>query len=663
MMIDAKALRLLAACIAAWLVEVHCLTLEASSLLHTTAQLAASLTFGELSISTPNSTASHLADRKSAVAMATPAAAEGPSSLKLQDAAYGQGLGIIHRTTYEYTSMLLWLAVGTMFLAVSLVAWCEVLLDCVPGVLCRIRVFLVAVTEAIVHGGKDTESSDGVWGDFCKDIWHCAPTVAHWRRHVEKAPDMPLRSLLYAAGLLAHFILWRFLTDSRSFFGGNLVLPAKWGDVAIYVAYVGTMWTYQEEAAEEYPLLSRVTATALITTRVVSPLQFRRVALGSAVTLVYAAPSSAVFQHLCTVVDFASTCICMSLLLALWLLKHAVVWGWMGVKLALKALVWSLLISIKAVCMCWRVMFSIWNCTGNVFVMLGAAETALLAAAAQHLRALKAQLWLQYKHVRRIWRRTNGNIKDVLVQLLTGINSSSSATAAATGRNSKSGGKAGKRGGKAATAAETGSSSSCQTPRTAGGGMASVSVSAFDVSSSGKEEDEGAELLLSLASSLPAGKANSNNSNSTGKAKTASKSKAPTYSAVCVGRAAMPLPPASNSKISSNAKAKALAPSAPPAAKAASSRDWAALSPSPAKSKNANPATTQAAVKHGPKKAAATTTAAPLKQNTAAAAPGAASSTPRSHAAAASPAAVGSHSGELVAAVVHMSSCNCCTAH
>jgi hypothetical protein len=154
----------------------------------------------------------------------------------------------------------------------------------------------------------------------------------------------------------------------------------------------------------------------------------------------------------------------------------------------------------------------------SLLVMLGAAEMLAVSAVAQWWRAQRAKLHVKYKYVRRIWRRTGGNVGSFLWQLLRGIESSPASGGAASG--GRSGSKAGsKRGGKHSAAKSSGgttsnsSSSAVRLQDTAAVHSSVSSAYAADArSSSSNDQEEEDESLADLLTLSPAASVKSNTS-------------------------------------------------------------------------------------------------------------------------------------------------------
>jgi hypothetical protein len=167
--------------------------------------------------------------------------------------------------------------------------------------------------------------------------------------------------------------------------------------------------------------------------------------------------------------------------------------------------------AFAAVC---RAFSPVTNAGRRVLVMVGAAEMLAVSAVAQWWRAQRAKLHVKYKYVRRIWRRTGGDVGPFLWQLLHGIESSQASGGAASG--GQSGKKsASKRGGKQSAGKSSGrtSNSSNSAVRLQDTAAAYSSVSrafstdasyASSSSSSSIDQEEDDESLADLLTLSPA---------------------------------------------------------------------------------------------------------------------------------------------------------------
>jgi hypothetical protein len=120
--------------------------------------------------------------------------------------------------------------------------------------------------------------------------------------------------------------------------------------------------------------------------------------------------------------------------------SYLLMWLMVAVCLVLKLVcvvvvyAWRTLKAVLAAVSC---VFSVVSRSSSLLVMLGAAEMLAVSAVAQWWRAQHSKLHIKYKYVRRIWRRTGGDVGPFLWQLLHGIESSQASAAS----GSKSGGK------------------------------------------------------------------------------------------------------------------------------------------------------------------------------------------------------------------------------
>jgi hypothetical protein len=178
---------------------------------------------------------------------------------------------------------------------------------------------------------------------------------------------------------------------------------------------------------------------------------------------------------------------------------------------------WALKAVLAAVCRCFSPFA---NAGSSVLVMVGAAEMLAVSAVAQWWQAQRSKLHVKYKYVRRIWRRTGGDVGPFLWQLLHGIESGQANGAASGG---KSRGKAGsKRGGKqgAARGGERSSSSSSSSSAARLQDVASLyssmsraasTAASYASSSSSNDQEEEEESIADLLTLSPAASLKSTN--------------------------------------------------------------------------------------------------------------------------------------------------------
>jgi hypothetical protein len=106
------------------------------------------------------------------------------------------------------------------------------------------------------------------------------------------------------------------------------------------------------------------------------------------------------------------------------------------------------------------------NRSSSILVMVGAAEVIAVSAVAKWWRGQRAKFAVKYKHMRRIWRHTGGNVGPFLWHLLHGIDSSHTSGAA---RGRRSGSKGGSKRGSKPGAERSGHRSSRSSSSSAAG--------------------------------------------------------------------------------------------------------------------------------------------------------------------------------------------------
>jgi hypothetical protein len=169
-----------------------------------------------------------------------------------------------------------------------------------------------------------------------------------------------------------------------------------------------------------------------------------------------------------------------------------------------------------------------------VLVFVGAAEMSAASTVANWYRSQWTKLYLKYKYVRRIWRRTGGDMGAFVWQLLNGIEAGQGGSSSSSSKVARSG-KGGKSGSKAAAsrrASKPVSSSSARLQETASGEeqlspVSSMNASYYNSTTSSSSDDEEDASLAELLTLFPAAttKGDSNSKKSQSKVKAAPQGK------------------------------------------------------------------------------------------------------------------------------------------